>query len=164
MATTWTGDDPSLCSNCFDKAAELSRLKADLAAATAAKDAAEKRSDHWRDATEFFVKLLEIDAFVEKEKGRLGPHTVNEWACIILGRLKNDAESAEAALADERRKFQQETRRTSELVTMLRRASDFIVTSDGAPGAFNRGAFVKEIDALLAKPINHGYRHGSGKR
>lgn len=58
------------------------------------------------------------------------------------------------ALRAEQLKFQQETRRTSELTVMLRRVSFEIVSWDGPPGDFTRRALADEIDALLAKPIN----------
>ncbi len=69
-------------------------------------------------------------------------------------RLFKLIDSLRAELNAERVKFQQETRRTSDLVTMLRRASDFICTSDGPPGGAARAVMVNQIGELLARPIN----------
>lgn len=71
-----------------------------------------------------------------------------------LPALLSELDAARTALRDEQLKFQQETRRTSELAVLLRRIADEIVTWDGPPGDFSRRELAREIDALLAKPIN----------
>lgn len=56
-------------------------------------------------------------------------------------------------LRAEREKFQQETRRTSELVEMLREARRWILLPDGAM-ALDKTAIADQIEELLAKPVN----------
>lgn len=72
----------------------------------------------------------------------------------------------EAALTEERRKFQRETLRTSELSVLLKRFADKH-RHHHTPGPWSRDcdlcALVGEADALLAKPINTGGVDSSAK-
>jgi hypothetical protein len=72
-------------------------------------------------------------------------------------RAASDGESLRLALEQERQKFQQETRRTSELMVLLRRWVERHVAEHG-PGPWARScdvcALVGESQALLEKPIN----------
>ena len=72
------------------------------------------------------------------------------------GAVRN-VDHIEAALIEERRKFQQETLRTSELSALLKRFADKH-RHQHTPGPWSRGcdlcALVGEADELLGKPIN----------
>ncbi len=57
-------------------------------------------------------------------------------------------------LEAERQKFQQETRRTSEMAVLLENAAKFVETPKGYTGGMNGERFAAEIRALLKKPIN----------
>jgi hypothetical protein len=72
-------------------------------------------------------------------------------------RAASEGESLKLALEQERQKFQQETRRTSELMVLLRRWVERHVAEHG-PGPWARScdvcALVGESQELLARPIN----------
>ena len=132
------------------------------AAATApATEAASNVAKMVEDAKRLLVECsMKPDRRFSLNKNR--HHEARSALCAVIDALGAAATQArpaatEAALNEERAKFQQETRRTSELSVLLKRWADRHEAEHG-PGPWAKGcevcALVGESRALLGRPIN----------
>jgi hypothetical protein len=97
-----------------------------------------------------------VDAGVKEEQSMVDPE---DW-----GGVRN-VDHIEAALSEERRKFQQETLRTAELSALLQQIVDKL-KPEHAPGSWSRECdlcrLVGEAEELLARPVNAGVMASEG--